>query len=152
MYNVFGLCICGKMCICIREIVGYVKYFNEQGTSISNIQYLTNYEHTSFKPSMSFDQDKNPQWFDIDEKIFKLVDTPVFLIQDNCLMNQIPCLRDWGMETILDLHQTYQDIETWISSILKDNPDTMPLSQIDNVTLLEKKGFDKKTSFRHPIK
>lgn len=51
---------------------------------------------------------------------------------------------------IMDINQTYQEIDMYLNSILIINKE--PFQITDNKTLIEAKGFDLKTSFRHPIK
>jgi len=51
---------------------------------------------------------------------------------------------------VMDINQTYQEIDMYLNSVLIVNKEYPQIT--DNKVLIEAKGFDLKTSFRHPIK
>lgn len=73
--------------------------------------------------------------------------TPVIDII-NCVLN--PCLREVGFASQVDPYTAFQEISMFITNILGvGEPITI---EIDEKYKIEKHGFDKKTSFRHPVK
>lgn len=51
---------------------------------------------------------------------------------------------------VLNATQTYQEIDMYLNSVLTINKEVSQIT--DNKVLCEAKGFDLKTSFRHPVK
>lgn len=69
---------------------------------------------------------------------------PVDKVSSRIIMN--PCLKDIAFMKCIDAGLTFQKIESFISGVL---PGRYPeMIQIDEGTRLEKRGFDKKWSFR----
>ena len=91
--------------------------------------------------------------------IAKTIKAPVFLLHDYRsnpgtnmyhyeIDENIPNLGDLGMSKFITPGQMYQDISQFMSDVLRDNPDTQPPVKLSNNDLIEKHGFDLKTSFR----
>lgn len=60
-----------------------------------------------------------------------------------------PCLMEYHINNVLyDQRQTYQNIEMWLTNFYNKTP----VSNITDPEKIVSHGFDKKTSFRHPIK
>lgn len=87
------------------------------------------------------------------KNFFLKYNTPYYMIQkDNrkIILTTNPILKDIEFYKIHDAPTAYQEIEMFLNStLIKMNE---PEQIKDNTVLLEKKGFDKKISFRHPIK
>jgi hypothetical protein len=59
-------------------------------------------------------------------------------------------LKDIRFQRIFDPYTAFQEIEMFLGNYLNTNKEIVDIK--DNKVLLEAKGFDNKTSFRHPIK
>lgn len=59
-------------------------------------------------------------------------------------------LADYAFYKVFDANRTYQEIEMYFNSVLVNTEN--PPQITDNKVLTVAKGFDLKTSFRHPIK
>ena len=95
----------------------------------------------------------------VSKNIFELtekVGAPVYLIEKSSryhrevhIQSEIPNLGNLGVASFYPATQLYQDLAYFIGNTMKDNPDTKPPVEVDNLTRLQQYGFDKKTSFRH---
>ena len=59
-------------------------------------------------------------------------------------------LKDIRFQSIFDPYTAFQEIEMFLGNYLNNNKEIIDIK--DSKVLLESKGFDNKTSFRHPIK
>lgn len=58
-------------------------------------------------------------------------------------------LSDLGFPALKSANQTYQEIESYIVNVLKDNPDLIPPAKVEDEHRIIQHGFDMKQSFRH---
>jgi len=89
----------------------------------------------------------------------KQVGSPIFIIEDVSVGDNrtvtlkinptIPKLSEFKLSRLYPEEQLYQDVEYFISNLLKDSPDLNPPIEIDNNDRIVKHGFDIKASFRH---
>lgn len=80
-------------------------------------------------------------------EIHRKLNTPIIDVI-NCVSN--PCLRNFGFASQVDPYTAFQEINMFITNVFGvGEPDTI---EIDEKYKIEKHGFDKKTSFRHPVK
>lgn len=86
----------------------------------------------------------------------KKVGAPVYLIRMSSrytkevyVQSEIPNLGKMGVASFYPAQQLYQDLAYFVGNTMKDNPDTKPPVEVDNLTRLQQYGFDKKISFRH---
>lgn len=70
--------------------------------------------------------------------------TTVLKIDEN-----IPVLKDLGFSSIMKPEILYQEIEYFISNVLRENPDIKPPVEISDKHKIPQHGFDVKQSFRH---
>jgi hypothetical protein len=81
---------------------------------------------------------------------------PVFVLEETSLrsykidLKLNPRLFTYKFFKIKDAYQAFQDISMYISGVLGVGQN--PMVDISNNDMIVKKGFDLKTSFRHPIK
>lgn len=140
---------------------GFIKYENKW-------QYLTQElydrievekpEHTSiFSPKKVIVNNGNRN--ELLDDISKRVNAPIFECtisnavyeRGKCFLavfEHVPVLKELGFEKLVDVQQFYQELEHYISNVLRDNPDIKPPVIISDKDLIESKGFDKKISFR----
>lgn len=76
-----------------------------------------------------------------------LCKSPVFLVDRNQLHLYTPVLADYGLASVLDPYQTYQEIAMHLTTLLGEDREK-PNTQTD-IQKVESHGFDKKQSFRH---
>ena len=76
-----------------------------------------------------------------------LCKSPVFLIHMDQLNLYVPVLADYGLASILDPYQTYQEIAMHLTTLLGEDREKAD-TQTD-IQKVESHGFDKKRSFRH---
>jgi hypothetical protein len=88
--------------------------------------------------------------------IFQEYKVPVFVWEEYLVnyskhkLTLNPCLKDYKFYKVKNVAQAFQDIQMYISGVL--GASTNPMINISNKDMIVKKGFDLKTSFRHPIK
>ena len=58
-------------------------------------------------------------------------------------------LEDLGFASLMNAEQLYQDIATYITNVLRSNPDITPPVQVSDKDKIGQHGFDLKQSFRH---
>lgn len=63
-------------------------------------------------------------------------------------VNANVCLNDLGFAAIMSAEEVYQEIESYIINVLRDNPDKLPPVEVSNVDKIKQHGFDTKISFR----
>lgn len=85
------------------------------------------------------------------EDLIRLVGAPVFMVRNGTLDERIPVLADLGFAAIVSPEQMWQDIYSTITNVLRTNPDKAPPVQVAEKYRIQEKGFDLKTSFRHPV-
>jgi len=78
---------------------------------------------------------------------------PVILITvdrgpDRLIVN--PCLKNWGFQRKVDPFTAFQEISMFTGGVLLRN--TPKMVEIGNEDKIHKAGFDKRSSFRHPVK
>lgn len=83
----------------------------------------------------------NRRWLHGIEKI----DLPVNQLEINLNV----CLNDLGFAAIMTAEQCYQEIESYLVNVLRDNPDKIPPVQVSDKDKIGQHGFDLKQSFRH---
>jgi len=89
------------------------------------------------------------------KNIFIDYQVPYFKIIKNVYSNisiltNFDNLYDVHFQKIMDVNTTFQELEMFIGNFLTKEKDITQIT--DSKILLESKGFDNKTSFRHPIK
>jgi len=60
-----------------------------------------------------------------------------------------PILSDTQITSLIGGDDIWQDLQNYISSLNNDSDITIPMTDVEKI---EVHGFDKKTSFRHPVK
>lgn len=58
-------------------------------------------------------------------------------------------LNDLGFAAIMSAEHAYQEIESYLVNVLRDNPDKIPPVQVEDKIKIGQHGFDLKQSFRH---
>lgn len=97
--------------------------------------------------------------FDFALMLSKNIATPVFSVQyvshekdkkwKFLIEKNIPILKDLSFPSFISAEQMYQELSQFISSKMKDNPDTyIPDASSDKEKILQH-GFDMEKSFRH---
>ena len=61
----------------------------------------------------------------------------------------LPILKETKFTSLLDLQEVWIELQTYFSSLDNDKDVSLPMTDIERAEI---HGFDKKTSFRHPIK
>lgn len=87
----------------------------------------------------------------------KLLNQPVFCICDigylwsnpEFKLVRIPLLGELGVGSFYTPEQLYQTIDAFFANVLRDNPDTAPVSIVPDKAKITNHGFDSKISFRH---
>lgn len=113
------------------------------------IEVLEDKKHT-YKPKR-YREKQNEQPFNAE--IFSVLRTPIFLYREIAKELKIltnPILKDLEFYRMYDSYSAFQKISQYISGVLGNTE--KPLIQISDKDQLVAKGFDKKTSFRHPVK
>lgn len=59
-------------------------------------------------------------------------------------------LKEYGLSKVFTAPEIYQILDVFVSNVLVK--DEMPMSPMSNEEKIQSHGFDKKTSFRHPVK
>lgn len=59
-------------------------------------------------------------------------------------------LKEYGLSKVFSAPEIYQILDVFVSNVLVK--DEMPMSPMSNEEKIQSHGFDKKSSFRHPIK
>ena len=143
--------ICDKVCIILKQ--------NQKQSKFYFYIFERYYDKYSFRHcKFEFktidelnEEDKIKMWYSVDKNFIKLIGSPIFVLDNDYLFNNIPCLMEYGINKLLNPQELYQKIETYLTSVIKDNPDTKPPVEISNKYKIEAAGFDLKISFRHPI-
>jgi hypothetical protein len=65
------------------------------------------------------------------------------------VFGRYPLLSEYGIASAIPAEQLYQEVSMFLMSVINDNPDTMPRSEMTNIQKVESHGFDKRVSFRH---
>lgn len=60
-----------------------------------------------------------------------------------------PLLSEYGIPSVLQPEQAYQEISMFLMSVVNEAPDSMPRTEMSSVQKVESHGFDKRISFRH---
>lgn len=88
-------------------------------------------------------------------KLHKLVDSPVFSFEafDRVLVidARAPNLGQLGIPAIIPAEQMYQNICHYLTNVLRDSPDSSPVSPMTDQQKVVSHGFDKIQSFRHRV-
>jgi hypothetical protein len=91
------------------------------------------------------------------KEIFFKYKTPIFILTQSIIdsggshtLTINPSLKNFKFFQIKDPYSAFQEIQQYISGVLGVNVN--PMATISNDSMIVKKGFDLKTSFRHPIK
>lgn len=89
------------------------------------------------------------------DELFLKYNTPYFVISvmdyGKSLTINYNSLKKIGFSRLVDSFQAAQEIEMFFNSVLVKNKENPP-QIMDDKTLVIAKGFDLKTSFRHPVK
>lgn len=67
-----------------------------------------------------------------------------FILEEN-----IPILKDFGIPSLINANQAYQEISHYISNVININPDILVTSKLSDSEKVLQHGFDLKKSFRH---
>jgi hypothetical protein len=82
----------------------------------------------------------------------KRLKAPVFKFEcyhGTRVYGRYPLLSEFGIPSVLQPEQAYQEISMFLMSVINESPDSMPRTQMTNVQKVESHGFDKRISFRH---
>jgi hypothetical protein len=83
----------------------------------------------------------------------KEIKAPIFKFRGDGWKTEVfgryPLLSEYGVASALPAEQLYQEVSMFLMSVINDNPDTMPRSEMTNIQKVESHGFDKRVSFRH---
>lgn len=90
-------------------------------------------------------------------RLSKLLNQPVFCVCDigylwsnpEFKLERIPQLGELGVGSVYTPEQLYQTIDAFFINVLRDNPDTAPVSIVPDKAKITNHGFDSKISFRH---
>lgn len=157
-------------CLSIEDLDKYIDthgskkdcliYYNEGGRYKNYNGYHRNYRESWFKNEPKSDgflssyQDNRAKWHkEFLPTIFEKFNVPIFVVHKPILMGAYDrykldinaCLRKYQLARVLPPYQAYQELYMWLCN--RANPIKEP-PPIDDKTMCEIKGFDKKTSFR----
>jgi hypothetical protein len=82
--------------------------------------------------------------YEEDHTIFHQFKVPCFLYNFGRLITN-PCLKDLQFYKVKDAYQTYQELDMYIGGVLAN---TQVIPPMGDLTLINARGFDAKTSFR----
>jgi hypothetical protein len=127
-----------------------IKKYNEMMIYNKN-KFLINYNFNEKKIKNAYSEIYKMK----QDNIFIELNCPYFTITHNKLSNinhydiiKNPILKDIEFTKIKDNFTCFQDIQTYLNSILVVNQNKNIITKINNDDLITKKGFDKKYSFR----
>lgn len=160
--QIFQLIFCGKRYLLIDYLNGHKEvYQGDQPIFVKSTKGIDSF--TSINKESNFFVGTQHECYD---NLSKLVNHPVFLILtsgsyniktggsyfiNSILVDQnIPNLAKLGFGNLLSPENAYQEIEHYLTNVLRDNPDIKPPVSIGNNDLIISKGFDIKSSFRKP--
>ena len=151
---------CGRVYPAI-ETSTYKKYINEYGNECGDWCYEYDYDPKFTVKGKIFDLTindiprvfemyKNPPRTFLDhwQKMMEEKRSPVFVASPGWKTNTIewnPHLSDYNFHHVMDQHQMAQKIYQFFSNLASPE---VEIPEVDDVTMAEIKGFDKKTSFR----
>ena len=141
------------------DYIKTLKTKEEQDRTIKKLKEIPRSHTTSYniliQKNINYYINKLKQFESIWLNYFVEFKTPIFTFQNkvvNCNYNIIinPILNKLQFYKQFSATETYQEIELFFNSVLTNQEN--PPQITDSIILLEAKGFDKKTSFRHPTK
>lgn len=89
--------------------------------------------------------------------LHKTLKMPVFMVtravfsRERFLLidNAVPHLGNLGFASLVEPTKVFQNISHYLTDIISQTPDTLPLVTVSDIDLIVGKGFDLKQSFRH---
>lgn len=106
---------------------------------------------------------------DLVDDLVRSVGAPVFLVEDVrfrmtrardggegewrvAVSARVPHLGSLGVPAIVPAEQMWQEVYATCSNVLRRDPDKMPRAEVSNDDKIHTYGFDRRTSFRHPVR
>jgi hypothetical protein len=106
---------------------------------------------------------------DLVDDLVRSVGAPVFLVRDVrfrmtrtrdgregewlvAVSARVPHLGALGVPAIVPAEQMWQEVYATCSNVLRRDPDKMPPTEVSNEDKIHTYGFDRRTSFRHPVR
>lgn len=158
-YETQWISVVGKYYMLIRrneyDIRGEWKLINEKDFPDQYAEYIKPRPTTSWNK----DVDQNRGGMDkVLAEISRKIQEPVFSFELYSTYNSrhvahisenIPILGDLGFASVIPPEQMYQDIEFFMTNVLRESPDTKIPVIISDKDRIIQHGFDLKQSFRH---
>lgn len=150
LWRFMWICVCGKYYLLVQYKYEPFQVFTKEEfpTLYKNLITDTNSVTRRF---LDYKYSDFVDRFDSNlVEIHKQLKQPVFLVdQYRNIIDRVPRLGDYDYFTKNFIpEQMWQNIYSFISNVIRENPDTKPPVEISNNDKIHKAGFDIKTSFR----
>jgi len=165
-YKYFVIGFCGK------QYIGFKFFYEDKNTINNSIKYDIVYGYDNIISYLDMTKKLYHNNNNFEEKYNKIIDlntinifreynTPTFIYIDSIGYYTIgknkidhqsekfiinPILKDYEFYKVLDVYQTFQEINMFLGGVLGNNE--KDIVEVDNKTKILKYGFDLKTSFR----
>lgn len=150
------LFVAGKVYPIIRVDVTYKGHYYSKITKSFKeyIEYLESFEFTPFSGEYRYNESRKQleDYFSFSKDVSQwMIDNNLVIAkadyksikEGQILVN--PVLKEYDFQKILDPYTLYQELTSWVSGVLTNNP---KISEISNDIKIQQAGFDLKTSFR----